>query len=136
MNVIAEVMVAKANAIAIDELKIVIAKPTASPTAAEIAIWRHFGEIIVNRLGDCEISRFDGFLTCFFNDPVASLEFIGAPTSSLVQQILSLGWPFHFPEPQTFPGEAMNRVHAHNYHFHYARCRANQLRGLDSQPDR
>jgi hypothetical protein len=61
--VIAEAMVAKASAIEIDELRTVIAKPTASPETAEMAIWRHFGEIM------------------------ASLEFIGAPISSLAQQI-------------------------------------------------
>jgi hypothetical protein len=48
-------MAAKASAIEIDELKTVIAKPTANPAAAEIAIWRHLGEIM------------------------ASLEFISAP---------------------------------------------------------
>ena len=86
-KVITEVMVAKASAMGIEELRTVIAEPTASPAAAEIAIWRHFGEIIGNRLGDCEVSRFGGFLTCLFSDAVASLEFIGAPTSSLVQRI-------------------------------------------------
>jgi hypothetical protein len=42
-------MAAKANAIEIDELNNVMAKPTPSPEAAEMAIWRHFGEILANR---------------------------------------------------------------------------------------
>jgi hypothetical protein len=58
-------MAAKASAIEIDELKTVMAKPTPSPEAAEMAIWRHFGEIIANR----------------------EAVFIGALISSLAQQI-------------------------------------------------
>jgi hypothetical protein len=65
VNVITEAMAAKASAIGIDELKTVTAKPTASPTAAEMAIWRHFGETVANR----------------------EVDFIGAPISSLAQQI-------------------------------------------------
>jgi hypothetical protein len=38
VNVITEAMTAKARAIEIDELKTVMAKPTPSPSAAEIAI--------------------------------------------------------------------------------------------------
>jgi hypothetical protein len=56
-------MVAKARAIEIDELRTVMAKPTASPIAAEIAIWRHFGEIVAKCFGDCEADRFGEFLT-------------------------------------------------------------------------
>jgi hypothetical protein len=41
-------MAAKARAIGIDELRTVMAKPTASPAAAEMAIRRHFGEIKAN----------------------------------------------------------------------------------------
>jgi hypothetical protein len=48
--VITEAMAAKASAIEIDELRTVMAKPTAIPVAAEIAIWRHFGETVANRV--------------------------------------------------------------------------------------
>jgi hypothetical protein len=48
VKVITEAMAAKASAMGIEELRSVIAKPTASPTATEIAIWRHFGEITAN----------------------------------------------------------------------------------------
>jgi hypothetical protein len=72
-------MTAKASAIEIDELKTVMAKPTPSPAAAEMAIWRHFGEIIAKRFDDCEVSRFAGFVAS------CKVEFIGVPISSLVQ---------------------------------------------------
>jgi hypothetical protein len=60
-----EAMAVKAIAIESDELNTVMAKPTPSPEAAEIAIWRHFGEIIANR----------------------EFEFIGVLISSPAQQI-------------------------------------------------
>jgi len=129
-------MAAKASAIEIDELKTVMAKPTPSPEAAEMAIWRHFGEMMAGCFGDCEAGLFGDFLTCLFSEAMASLEFIGAPTSSLVLQIPSLVWLLHFPEPQTSPGEAMNPVHARNCQIRYARYKENQLQDLDSQPDR
>jgi hypothetical protein len=50
VNVITEPMTAKAKAIEIDELRTVIAKATARPVVAEIAIWRHFGETVANRV--------------------------------------------------------------------------------------
>jgi len=131
-----EAMAVKASAIEIEELKTVMTKPTPSPEAAEMAIWRHFGEMMAGCFGDCEAGLFGDFLTCLFSEAMASLEFIGAPTSSLVQQIACWVSPIDFLEPQTFLGEAMNLDRAHNCHFHYARCRANQLRDLDSQPDR
>jgi len=42
---------AKAEAIEIDELKKVMAKPAPKPETAEMAIWRHFGGIEVDRDG-------------------------------------------------------------------------------------
>jgi hypothetical protein len=56
VNVMTEAMAAKASAIGIEELKTVIAKPTPSPAAAEMAIWRHLGEIMARRFEDCEVS--------------------------------------------------------------------------------
>jgi hypothetical protein len=93
VKVMTEAMAAKASAIGIDELRTVTAKPTASPTAAEMAIWRHLGEIVSSLLREVEVTRFDGFaLTRFgfmailFNVVEADFEvvFIGAPISSLV----------------------------------------------------
>jgi hypothetical protein len=90
-----EAMAANASAIGIEELKTVTAKPTPSPAAAEMAIWRHLGEIMSNLLREVEVTRFDGFaLTRFgfmailFNVVEANfeVEFIGAPISSLVRQ--------------------------------------------------
>jgi hypothetical protein len=87
-------MAAKASAIEIEELKTVMAKPTPSPAAAEMAIWRHFGEIMSNLVREVEVTRLDGFaLTRFgfmailFNVVEADfeVEFIGVPISSLVQ---------------------------------------------------
>ena len=54
-----EPMTAKASAIEIDELSAVIAEPTAIPVAAEIAIWRTFGETEANRLDEAEADRLD-----------------------------------------------------------------------------
>ena len=56
---ITEPMTAKASAIEIDELSVVIAEPTVIPAAAEIAIWRTFGETEANRLDEAEADRLD-----------------------------------------------------------------------------
>jgi hypothetical protein len=87
--VITEAIAEKAKAIEIDELKTVTAKPIPSPEAAEMAIWRHFGETVAKCFGDCEAGRSGELLTCLFSDAVASLDFIGAPFFSLVQKIPS-----------------------------------------------
>ena len=75
----------------IEELRSVIAEPTASPVAAEIAVWRHFGEIMANRIGWLEVLRFGAFVA---NLAVA---FIGAPISYLVKLVPDLVLLFHFP---------------------------------------
>jgi hypothetical protein len=76
-------MATKARAIGIDELSTVIAKPTASPTADEMAIRRHFGEIKASRFDELALSRFAGFVAS------REVDFIGAPVSSMVLQIPS-----------------------------------------------
>ena len=50
-------------------------------------------------------------------------------------QVVFIGVPFHFLEPQTFLGGALNLIRARNCQIHYARCRENQLQDLDSQLD-
>ena len=74
-----------------DELSTVIAQPAASPTAAEMAIWRHFGEITANRIGWLEVLGFSAFVANL------ELEFIGAPISYLVKLVPDLVLLFHFP---------------------------------------
>jgi hypothetical protein len=76
-------MIVKAKAIDRDELSTVIAKPTASPTAAEMAIRHHFGEIKASRFDESALSRFEGFVAS------REVDFIGALISSLVLQIPS-----------------------------------------------
>jgi hypothetical protein len=83
--VITEAIAAKASAIEIDELNTVMAKPTPSPEAAEMAIWRHFGETVAKYFGACEAGRFGEFLICLLSAAVVSLEFICVPIFSLVQ---------------------------------------------------
>ena len=75
----------------IDELRTVIAEPTASPVAAEIAIWRHLGEIMANRLGWLEALRFSAVVANI------AIGFIGALISYLVNLCPDLVFLFHFP---------------------------------------
>ena len=75
----------------IEELRSVIAEPTASPVAAEIAIWRHFGEIMANRIGWLEVLGFSAFVAN------REVEFIGAPISYLVKLVPDLVLLFYFP---------------------------------------
>ena len=104
---ITEPMTAKASAIEIDELNAVIAEPTAIPVAAEIAIWRTFGETEANRLDEAEADRFDETEANRLDEAevireaeanrldeaevIREAEFIGAPISSLIHRI-----PFSF----------------------------------------
>jgi len=85
-------MTAKASAIEIDELSAVIAEPTAIPAAAEIAIWRTFGETEANRLDEAEADRLDEAEADRLDEAeviceaevIREAEFIGAPISSLI----------------------------------------------------
>ena len=81
---ITEPMTAKASAIEIDELSAVIAEPTAIPAAAEIAIWRTFGETEANRLDEAEADRLDEAEVICEAEVIREAEFIGAPISSLI----------------------------------------------------